>query len=101
MHPAAPVETEFRIEQSGLRFERGSLRYAWFRLADREQGSRLRAVCLRELTYLPIETRADPDLRLGRRLRPLTANAQTVSQPRWINRWLSSARASLDNASSA
>lgn len=57
-----PPTTEFRIEESGLAFDAGRLGYAWFRLADLYGRSHYRAVACKELTYLPIETRDDPDV---------------------------------------
>lgn len=57
-----PATAEFRIEESGLTFDDGRLGYAWFRLADLYGRSHYRAVAFKELTYLPIETRDDPDV---------------------------------------
>ena len=56
------LASEFQIERSGLCFARGSLHYAWFQLAEQNGERRVRAVAFKELTYLPIETRDDPDL---------------------------------------
>lgn len=53
---------EFTIEESGLSFGDGNLSHAWFRLCDTRGCSRYRSVSLMELTYLPIETRDDPDV---------------------------------------
>jgi len=53
---------EFRIIDSGWRFSDGHLRHCWFRLADARGRERVRAVTFRELAYLPIETRDDPDM---------------------------------------
>jgi hypothetical protein len=55
---------EFRVVESGWRFAAGHLRYCWFRLATSGGRERecVRAVTLRELAYLPIETRDDPDM---------------------------------------
>ena len=62
MQTPYPSASEFQIERSGLRFERGSLHYAWFQLAEQNGERRVRAVAFKELSYLPIETRDDPDL---------------------------------------
>lgn len=53
---------EFTIEQSGLSFDAGTLRYAWFHILDQRGDQRFRAVTFKELAYLPIETRDDPDV---------------------------------------
>jgi len=53
---------EFRVVDSGWRFEAGHLRYFWFRLAEGRGRELVRAVTFRELAYLPIETRDDPDM---------------------------------------
>jgi hypothetical protein len=57
-----PSFAEFRIVQSGLSFADGVFRYAWFRLVDVDGEERLRVVAFKELAYLPIETREDPDV---------------------------------------
>ncbi|MBP8122130.1 MAG: serine-rich protein [Caldilineaceae bacterium] len=53
---------EFTILDSGLAFGTGTLHHAWFRLADPRGRETVRAVALKELAYLPIETRDDPDV---------------------------------------
>lgn len=53
---------EFRIIDSGWRFEGGRLRHFWFRLAEGRGRELVRAVTFRELAYLPIEARDDPDM---------------------------------------
>lgn len=54
--------TEFRIQDSGLSFDSGSFAHAWFQLTGPTGLTRFRAVTFKELTYLPIETRDDPDV---------------------------------------
>ena len=56
------AEMEFAILDNGLRVEEGRVKYQWFMLAEPSGRSFFRAVALRELTYLPIETRDDPDM---------------------------------------
>ena len=58
----AMAEMEFAILDNGLRVEDGRVKYQWFMLAEPSGRSVFRAVALRELTYLPIETRDDPDM---------------------------------------
>lgn len=58
----APSTVEFTLQQSGLSFDDGTLRYAWFRILDQWGDERFRAVTFKELAYLPIETRDDPDV---------------------------------------
>ena len=58
--PLAPHE--FTISRSGLHFDAGAFRYAWFRIVDERGDERFRAVAFKELAYLPIETREDPDV---------------------------------------
>lgn len=53
---------EFTILDNGLKVEDGRVMYQWFKLADPAGRVLHRAVALRELTYLPIETRDDPDV---------------------------------------
>jgi hypothetical protein len=53
---------EFTIEHSSLSFQSGVFHHAHFRLRDERGDERIRAVALKELTYLPIETRDDPDV---------------------------------------
>jgi hypothetical protein len=53
---------EFTILDNGLRFADGRLRYAWFRLTDPAGPEFVRAIAFRELAYLPIEVRDDPDV---------------------------------------
>jgi hypothetical protein len=54
---------EFSILDNGFLAEQGCVKYQWFKLAEAATGQQLyRAVALRELTYLPIETRDDPDM---------------------------------------
>jgi len=58
----ADTEMEFAILDNGLHVEDGRVKYQWFMLAEPSGRSFFRAVALRELTYLPIETRDDPDM---------------------------------------
>jgi len=53
---------EFTILDNGLHVADGRVQYQWFKLADPLGQFCFRAVALRELTYLPIETRDDPDM---------------------------------------
>jgi hypothetical protein len=50
-----------RILDNGLEIEGDRMRYMWLRIATNGSES-YRCVSLRELTYLPIETREDPDV---------------------------------------
>ena len=50
------------MQNSGLSFAAGTMAYAWFQLRDVQGRSQYRAVTFKELTYLPIETRDDPDV---------------------------------------
>ena len=62
MTAATVPASEFTILDNGLRFTGGKLPYAWFRLADAQGYESYRAVAFRELAYLPIEVRDDPDV---------------------------------------
>ena len=53
---------EFTILNNGFRVADGRVQYQWFMLADLTGRTFYRAVALRELTYLPIENRDDPDM---------------------------------------
>ncbi len=53
---------EFAIQDNGIHVENGRVRYQWFKLADLTGRQFFRAVAFRELTYLPIEARDDPDM---------------------------------------
>ncbi|MDR7574328.1 MAG: serine-rich protein [Armatimonadota bacterium] len=55
---------DIEILESGIESERGRIRGAWFRIRTPE-GERFRVVALRELAYVPVNERDDPDL-LGR-----------------------------------
>lgn len=55
---------DIEILESAIESERGRIRGAWFRIRTPE-GERFRAVALRELAYVPVNQRDDPDL-LGR-----------------------------------
>ncbi len=55
---------DIEILESGVESENGRVKGAWFRIRTPE-GERFRAVALRELAYIPIHQRDDPDL-LGR-----------------------------------
>ncbi|MBI1299952.1 hypothetical protein GC175_33935, partial [bacterium] len=61
MHPT-PITPEFSIVNSGMKYGRSAFRYAWFRIVDDRGDERVRAVTFKELAYLPIETRDDPDV---------------------------------------
>ncbi len=52
---------DFQIIDSGLQTEGDILHYLWLRIATKGREI-TRCVALRELTYLPIETRDDPDV---------------------------------------
>ena len=54
--------SEIQVLDRGVLFDGEALRAMWFRIRDREGRIRYRAVCLRELAYLPIEAREDPDI---------------------------------------
>ena len=54
--------SEIEVLDRGMLFDGNALRAMWFRIRDREGRTRYRAVCLRELAYLPIEARNDPDV---------------------------------------
>ena len=59
--PGGPME--FTIQDNGFQVESGRVKYQWFRLTDPTVGNDFyRAVAFRELTYLPIESRDDPDM---------------------------------------
>ncbi|RME64147.1 MAG: ATP-binding protein, partial [Caldilineae bacterium] len=45
-----------------LSFADGTFHHAWFPVVDERGDARVRAVTFKELTYLPIETRDDPDV---------------------------------------
>lgn len=53
---------EFTLVDSGLEFDGGKLRYAWFRLREPDGREVYRVVTWKELAYLPIEARQDPDV---------------------------------------
>lgn len=54
---------EFQILQNGLRFDQaGRLSHAWYRLIDEAGRQLVRVVCFKELVYLPLELRDDPDV---------------------------------------
>ena len=53
---------EFTILDNGLRVDDGRVSYQWFKLQEPAGRTFYRAVACRELTYLPIETRDDPDM---------------------------------------
>lgn len=64
MWPARPGKTtmaDIRILDNGLRTEGDRLRYAFFRL-ETPEGERVRCVALKELAYIPVEAREDPDV---------------------------------------
>ncbi|NPA89940.1 MAG: serine-rich protein, partial [Chloroflexi bacterium] len=54
--------SEIQVLDRGMLFDGNALRAMWFRIRDREGNVRFRAVALRELAYLPIEARNDPDV---------------------------------------
>ena len=53
---------EFAILDSGFNVRDGRVLYQWLDLADLAGRRFFRAVAFRELTYLPIEMRDDPDM---------------------------------------
>ena len=53
---------EFTILDNGFKVDGGRVTYQWFRLADPSGRAFSRVVAFRELTYLPIEMRDDPDV---------------------------------------
>ena len=53
---------EFAILDVGYRTDDGRVVYQWFHLEDAARRRFYRAAALRELTYLPIEARDDPDM---------------------------------------
>ncbi len=57
-----PSTPEFTLQDTGLCLDSGRYLYSWFRLWDSSGGQRFRVVTFKELAYLPIETRDDPDL---------------------------------------
>ena len=53
---------EFAIVDNGFKVHDGRVLYEWLHLADGAGRRFCRAVAFRELTYLPIEMRDDPDM---------------------------------------
>ncbi len=53
---------EFRILDNGFLVEHGRVKCQWFHLLEPTGADLYRAVAFRELTYLPIESRDDPDM---------------------------------------
>ena len=53
---------EFTILDNGFKVDGGRVTYQWFRLADPAGRAFSRVVAFRELVYLPIEMRDDPDV---------------------------------------
>ncbi len=53
---------EFKILDNGFKVDGGRVMYQWFRLADPSGRAFSRVVAFRELVYLPIEMRNDPDV---------------------------------------
>ena len=77
-HTSLLPAPEFTILDSGLAFGTGTLHHAWFRLADPRGRESVRAVALKELAYLPIETRDDPDL-LGKQWAAAAASSREMA----------------------
>ena len=56
---------DLEILDNGMVFDGGRLRHLWYEVVERENGSSFhvfKIVALRELTYVPIEARKDPDV---------------------------------------